>query len=154
MSYPESELIINIDDELVTREEFNSFVILDAYAIGKIVTNAPKLIERAEQRIYELEQERFQLHQLYKQEKARKILEARKLTGEDKLTNATDREYWATLQPSVISALDKEVACVSELKVYKAKHEYWRNIFIAARKLETRIQQENELEIQSMRFRP
>lgn len=48
--------------------------------------------------------------------------------------------------------MDAEVACVSELKQAKAEHEYWRNIFIAARKLETRVQQENELEIQAMRF--
>ena len=152
MSEPETEIVLKFDSEVITRDQYDRASILDAEAIGKIVSMGPGAIKLSEQRVYRLEQERFELHQQYKREKARKVLEARKLLGEDRLTNATDRECWALIQPSVISAMDKEVACVSELKQAKAEQEYWRNIFIAARKLETRVQQENELEIQSMRF--
>lgn len=153
MSDTETEIVLKFDTELISRDEYDKSVILDDVAIGKIVSIAPMVIKRAEQRIAELEQERFVLHQEFKRERAKKILEARKLTGEDRLTNASDRDAWALLQPSVIMAMDKEIACVSELKQVKAEHEYWRNIFISARKLETRVQQENELEIQSMRFK-
>ena len=153
MSESESEIVLKFDSELISKSEYDSSMILDDVAIGKIVSIAPMVIKRAEQRIANLEQERFQLHQEFKREKGRKILAARKLKGEDKLTNATDREAWALLQESVIDAMNKEVACVSELKQVKAEHEYWRNIFISARKLETRVQQENELELQSGRFK-
>ena len=149
----ETEIVLKFDTELISKDEYDKSMILDDVAIGKIVSLAPMVIKRAEQRIATLEQERFQLHQKFKREKARKVLDARKLTGDDRLTNATDRECWALIQPSVISAMDAEVACVSELKQVKAEHEYWRNIFISARKLETRVQQENELELQSMRFK-
>ena len=152
MSDSESEIVLKFDSEIVTKEQYDRASILDAEAIGKVVSMGPSAIKLSEQRVYRLEQERFQLHQEFRREKARKILEARKLGGEDRLTNATDRECWALIQPSVIKAMDAEVACVSELKQAKAEHEYWRNIFIAARKLETRVQQENELEIQAMRF--
>jgi hypothetical protein len=147
------EITLRFDSELISKDEYESSVILDDVAIGKIVSIAPMVIKRAEQRIAELEQERFRLHQMFKRERDRKVLDARKLIGDDKLTNASDRVAWAGLQPTVIEAMDKEVACVSELKQVKAEHEYWRNIFISARKLETRVQQENELEIQSMRFK-
>lgn len=153
MSDSESEIVLKFDSELISKDEYESSMILDDTAIGKIVSIAPMVIKRAEQRIADLEQERFKLHQEFKRERARKTLAARKLTGEDKLTNASDRDSWALLQPTVIEAMDKEVACVSELKQVKAEHEYWRNIFISARKLETRIQQENELELQSMRHK-
>lgn len=153
MSENETEIVLKFDTELISKDEYEKSVILDDVAIGKIVSLAPMVIKRAEQRIAELEQERFVLHQEFKRERARKTLAARKLTGDDRLTNATDRDSWALLQPSVIAAMDREVACVSELKQTKAEHEYWRNIFISARKLETRVQQENELEIQSMRFK-
>lgn len=146
------EIVLKFDSELISKDEYESSVILDDTAIGKIVSIAPMVIKRAEQGIARLEQERFRLHQEFKREKARKLLAAKKLKGDDALTNATDREAWALLQDSVIESMDKEVACVSELKQLKAEHEYWRNIFISARKLETRVQQANELEIQAGRF--
>ena len=149
---PDNEIALRFDGELLSKEEYDSSMILDDVAIGKIVSIAPMVIKRAEQRIATLEQERFMLHQEFKREKARKSLAARKLTGEDRLTNATDRDSWALLDPSVIDAMNKEVACVSELKQVKAEYEYWRNIFISARKLETRVQQANELELQSARY--
>ena len=137
---------------LISDEEYASFASLDGDKIGKIVSIAPTVIARAENRIASLEQMRFQLHQEYKREKARKILSARRLTGEDRLSNATDREAWALLQDSVIEALQKEIDCVTELKEAKVVLEFWKNQFIAARKLETRFTQERELEIQSARF--
>lgn len=152
MSETEQEIVLKFDSEIITKEQYDRASILDAEAIGKVVSMGPGAIKLCKQRVDKLEQERFQLHQLFKREKARKILAAKKLTGDDRLTNATDRECWALIQPSVIAAMDAEVACVSELKQAKAEYEYWLNIFIAARKLETRVQQENELEIQAMRF--
>lgn len=149
---PDNEIALRFDGELLSKEEYDSSMILDDIAIGKIVSIAPMVIKRAEQRIATLEQERFMLHQEFKREKARKSLAARKLTGDDRLTNATDRDSWALLDPAVIDAMNKEVACVSELKQVKAEYEYWRNIFISARKLETRVQQANELELQSARY--
>ena len=146
------EIVLRFEDGLISEAEFENAMILDDVAIGKIVSLSPGVIKRAEQGIVRLEQERFNLHQEYKREKARKLLAARKLKGEDALTNATDREAWALLQPEVIAAMDKEVACVSELKQLKVEHEYWRNIFISARKLETRVQQANELELQAGRY--
>jgi len=137
---------------LISDEEYANFASLDGDKIGKIVSIAPTVIARAENRIASLEQMRFQLHQEYKREKARKILGARRLTGEDRLSNATDREAWALLQDSVIEALQKEIDCVTELKEAKVVLEFWKNQFIAARKLETRFTQERELEIQSARF--
>lgn len=149
----QAELSIGLNVEIVTKEEYDKFDIFDAHEIGKIVSVAPMVIARAENRIAELEQERFKLHQEFKRVKARKVLDARKLGGEDRLTNATDREAWALIQPEVIDAMNAEVECVTKLKKTKVVHEYWRNQFIAARKLETRVQQENELELQSARYK-
>lgn len=147
-----NELSIGHRAEVITSQEYEEFSIFDANEIGKIVSVAPMVIARAENRIADLEQERFKLHQEFKRIKARKVLDARKLSGDDRLTNATDREAWALLQPEVIEAMNAEVECVTKLKKTKVVHEYWRNQFIAARKLETRIQQENQLELQSARY--
>ena len=86
----ESEIVLRFDGSLVTEQEYKSSATLDDVAIGKIVSLAPMVIKRAEQRIADLEQERFCLHQEFKREKARKILAARKLSGEEKVTNATE----------------------------------------------------------------
>lgn len=147
-----SELSIVKQDFIITDEEYQNFASLNENKILKIVSIAPIAMGRLELKIASLEQQRFKLHQEFKREKARKLLEARKLKGEDKMSNATDREAWALLQQSVIDAMDKEVECVTELKETKVELEFWRNQFIAARKLETRFTQERELELQSARF--
>lgn len=146
------ELAIIVKNFVLTEEEYGDFAILDEVKIDKIISMSPTIIARLEIKIASLEQQRFKLHQEFKREKARKILEARKLKGEDKLTNATDRESWALLQESVIEAMDKEVDCVAELKETKAAYEYWRNQFIAARKLANKVEKQLELEMQSAKY--
>lgn len=138
--------------EIITTQEYENFDIFDSNKIGKIISGGPESIASAENRIADLEQERFKAHQDFKRIKARKVLDARKLTEEDRLTNATDREAWALIQPEVIDAMNKEIEVVTKLKKTKVVYEYWRNLFIAARKLETRITQQNELELQSARY--
>lgn len=137
---------------VLTEDEYEDFSILDEVKIDKIISMSPTIIGRLEIKIASLEQQRFKLHQEYKREKARKILEARRLKGDDKLTNATDREAWSLLQESVISAMDSEIECVTQLKEAKAEYEYWRNQFIAARKLANKVEKQLELELQSARY--
>lgn len=149
-----NEVGIIINNFVLTEEEYDDFSILDEVKIDKIITMSPTIIARLEIKIASLEQQRFKLHQEYKREKARKILAGRKLTGEDRLTNATDRESWALLQESVISAMDEEIECVTQLKEAKAAYEYWRNQFIAARKLANKVEKQLELEMQNARFIP
>lgn len=151
MDKAESEIVLRFDS-VISKDRYEEIPILDEQKIAEIISRAPNIFVLFEQRISALEQERFQLHQEFKREKARKILAARKLKGEDKLTNAIEREAWALLQTSVIESMDKEVACVSELKQVKAQYEGWKAAFIAARKLETRVQQANQIEIQSGRY--
>lgn len=149
-----NEVAIIVKNFVLTEAEYEDFSILDEVKIDKIISMSPTIIARLEIKIASLEQQRFKLHQEFKREKARSILGARKLTGEDKLTNATDREAWASLQDSVIDAMDKEVDCVTELKETKAAYEYWRNQFIAARKLANKVEKQLELEMQNARFIP
>lgn len=149
-----NEVEIIVKNFVLTEEEYDDFSILDDVKIDKIITMSPTIIGRLEIKIASLEQQRFKLHQEYKREKARKILAARKLKGEDKLTNATDRESWALLQESVIAAMDAEIECVTQIKEAKAVYEYWRNQFIAARKLANKVEKQLELELQNARFVP
>lgn len=148
-----SDKTVTLKDFMLEKIEYEDFSILDKEKVGKIISNAPTLIGRIDLRIGSLEQERFRLHQEYKQEVARKRLDAKKLKGDDKLTNERDREAWVTIQPTVIELLELEIDCVTKLKEARAEHEFWKNQFIAARKLETRINQEDELELQAARYK-
>lgn len=147
-----SDMSIILKNFVLTEAEYEDFSVLDEIKIDKIISIAPTIIGRLEIRIASLEQQRFKEHQEFKREKARKTLAARKLKGDDKLTNATDREAWALIQESVIEAMNREIETVTQLKEAKAAHEYWRNQFIAARKLANKVEKQLEIEMMASKY--
>ena len=151
MSEPESEIVLKFDS-IISADKYADIPVYDQDKIAEIISRFPYLEVQFSARIATLEQERFLIHQEYKDAKAMARTEARALAGDQRLRNETAVEDYATVHPKVKDAMNREVACVSELKRVKAQHEGWKAAFIAARKLETRIQQENQIEIQSARY--
>ena len=151
MDKNEAEIVLRFDS-VISKDRYDEIPILDEQKIAEIISRAPNIFVLFEQRISTLEQERFQLHQDFKDAKADARTEARAFTGDKKLRNETAVEDYATTNKKVKEAMNKEIACVSELKQVKAQYEGWKAAFIAARKLETLVQQANQIEIQSGRY--
>ena len=149
MSEPESEIVLKFDTSLLTKADYDAIPLMNEDSLAEIIGKYPRICVIFENRIGTLEQERWDIARKYKKEKSRKLFEAYK---NKELRNDKMRDAWIMLQDSVDELKMKEFACVTELKQVRASYEGWKAAFIAARKLETRIQQANQIEIQSARY--